>query len=117
MNELPKMPERPTRPERPAEEKRAKRPLWVRILFVIGLCVVAALFIGPFLYVTFNPIFGAIWMAIMFFGPIAAFHYFVWGRWIGDTIRREVAEEEEAREALEQQQRLRNPTGDADWTD
>jgi hypothetical protein len=103
MSERPTMPERPARPSKPEQLIRTKSSLWIRIFVWFGFGVVALLVV-PLILFGIHPIIGAIYLAIILLGPIAAFHYFVWGRWIGDTIRKEVAEEE-AREAIEAQER------------
>ena len=49
---------------------------------------------------------------------VAALHYYLWGRWLGDAIRRDVAEEEaeEALRAASQQRDDEPPVGQAPRT-
>jgi hypothetical protein len=63
--------------------------------------IIAAGTFGLILFLGFLPLAGAAMYVALGAGVVfvalsvvAAFHYFVWGRWLGDAIRREVAEEE-----------------------
>jgi len=67
--------------------------------------IVAALVFGFILFLGFLPLAGAAMYVALGAGVVfvvlsgvAAFHYFVWGRWLGDAIRREVEEEEREKE-------------------
>jgi Na+-transporting methylmalonyl-CoA/oxaloacetate decarboxylase gamma subunit len=67
--------------------------------------IVAAAVFGFILFLGFLPLAGAAMYVALGAGVVfvvlsgvAAFHYFVWGRWLGDAIRREVEEEEREKE-------------------
>ena len=52
-------------------------------------------------------------MVFVVLSGVAAFHYFVWGRWLGDAIRREVEEEEREKENFRAHPHLNNFASDA----
>jgi len=81
------MPQRPTQSPRPRSWSTVAL---AAILMSAGSMTLLALptgFIGPVM------VFGG----MIFFGVIG-FHYFVWGRWLGEILRQEL-EEQEADEA------------------
>ncbi|HEX3997332.1 MAG TPA: hypothetical protein VHX65_02165 [Pirellulales bacterium] len=89
---------RPVRPERPDEPPTAtKRKSSLSIILAAGALLfgiaILAVLMGPVSPV----VFGAIGMVLLL-AALAAFHYVVWGWWLGNVIRSEVEAEERAEE-------------------
>jgi hypothetical protein len=80
-------------PERP--EPPQSRGSFVIIMLAggLGLMFLAVLI---FLAAPLAPVVMAAVGFVFFFAALAAFHYVIWGWWLGDAIREEVAAEEEA---------------------
>jgi hypothetical protein len=99
-------PLRPVRPDAPDGEgdsapgaKRSKSSLSIVLAggaLLLGIAVLIVL-MGPVAPV----LIGAIGMVLLLAG-LAAFHYVVWGWWLGSVIRSEVEADEEAKRQLEQ---------------
>lgn len=93
-------PVRPVRPERPEDDeplaaKRTKSSLSIILAggaLLLGIAVLAVL-AAPVAGV----VFGVIGL-VLFLAALAAFHYVVWGWWLGSAIRAEVEAEERAEE-------------------
>lgn len=99
------LPPRPVRPE-PAVTSSRGASSW----FTIALALAAGLFLlagfGALLFVLFASMAPLIAVGGIF--ALAAFHYVVWGWWLGGMIRRE-AEKSEAEAAEESSSRLASP--------
>lgn len=77
-------------PPRPTDEKKPRSgTLAIVLASIAGLIVFAGLF------VLLAQIAIALMIGLVLLLLLAAFHYLVWGHWVGDSIRREVEEEEE----------------------
>jgi Na+-transporting methylmalonyl-CoA/oxaloacetate decarboxylase gamma subunit len=81
------------------ESKKPRGSMW---------SIVAAGVFGLILFLGFLPLAGAAMYVALGAGVVfvvlscvAALHYFVWGRWLGDAIRREVEEEEREKQNLQ----------------
>ena len=78
----------PTRPAPPA----ASKSLWT---IVLALLVGMAMFVGlVFLTGPVGPVVLAVGGGVFLLLLAAGAHYLVWGYWLGDSIRREVEQEE-----------------------
>jgi uncharacterized membrane protein len=82
---------------RPDEERKPGG--WISILLaaVVGLAVVTGLFV--LMLQVGGPLAVACVLVLGIGGVIAAFHYLIWGHWLGRTIREEVEAEERERAA------------------
>ena len=91
-----------SRPQRP--EPQQSRGSFMAIVMAggIGLMFLAVLI---FLAAPLAPVVMAAAGFVFLFAALAAFHYVVWGWWLGDVIREEVAAEEEAAAEFERDQR------------
>jgi hypothetical protein len=85
-------------PRRPPEVERSRGSLWSVLLaglvglgFFAGLCFILWPLLGVGLGIA---------IVVGLFCLVAMGHYLLWGRWLGDTIRREVEEEEREAENL-----------------
>jgi hypothetical protein len=86
-------------PFAPPTEEPPKPGAWVSILLaaVVGLIVVTGLFV--LMLQIGGPLAIACVLVLGIGGVIAAFHYLLWGHWLGRTIREEVEAEERQRAA------------------
>jgi hypothetical protein len=77
-------------PAGPNQKRRSLLSLLMAgVLLLLTLAGLSLLTIG------FAPLFGALVVLIVLaIGGLVAFHYVVWGWWLGDAIRREVEAEE-----------------------
>lgn len=81
----------------PPPEPRPARKSWLSIVLA---SVVGLLLFGGLLLMTANvavAVAGAAIVCLLAFG-FAAFHYLVWGWWLGDMIRREAEGDQESAE-------------------
>ncbi len=81
------------RPERPQPQQSRGSFMAIVMAGGVGLMLLAVLI---FLAAPLAPVVMAAVGFVFFFAAMAAFHYVVWGWWLGDVIRDEVAAEEEA---------------------
>jgi hypothetical protein len=90
----------PPMPLRPSFPEKRPRSIWS---VVMALLFGFALFIGlAFLASALGPVVLAIGGIVFVLVVFAAGHYLLWGYWLGDSIRREVEEEEANRRARDQ---------------
>ncbi|HTQ40669.1 MAG TPA: hypothetical protein VMJ32_16725 [Pirellulales bacterium] len=103
---MPPLPERPELPEPALAKPRGS--LWT---LVIVTAMAAGFFISLyFLAGELGPIVLGIGLILGSIFVIACLHYLLWGRWLGDSIRREVEAEEQIEQAnLAQTRREQTP--------
>lgn len=92
------LPELPSRPPRPEPTQRRGSRLSLFFAFMFCLFVISTLSL-----LTLNAFGVVVGVAAVLFGVIG-FHYFVWGWWLGEIIRRESETEASNRSVEDEQQ-------------